>query len=244
MPFLVATNALGALVLVAVPLLLRQIPQELEQQARPFLVLAGLAALGAGIVGGTLFGVVLLVNASVLYVIGWLRLRGRDPRLTLVALATPILYGLGATVCAVLASPPARRLLVSPGSGLWPSLALAAALMLGVLPVCVPVLVASLFSRPDPSALGLHEDPVNSLAPAPELNAFAVASLVLAVTGGSVLAVVFGHLARSQMRRTKETGGGLAAAGLVLGYLGVVIAVAVTLMGTMIFGFLLLRVVS
>src|SRR5665647_2840580 len=50
------------------------------------------------------------------------------------------------------------------------------------------------------------------------MNAFAMASLVLGLTGGSIIAVVFGHIARSQIRRTKETGGGLAIAGLVLGY--------------------------
>src|SRR5665647_1627883 len=53
------------------------------------------------------------------------------------------------------------------------------------------------------------------------MNAFAMASLVLGLTGGSIIAVVFGHIARSQIRRTKETGGGLAIAGLVLGYVAV-----------------------
>ena len=53
MPFLVGTNALGAVLVVLVPLLLRQIPQGRQRQAMPFLVLAGLAALGAGLAGGS-----------------------------------------------------------------------------------------------------------------------------------------------------------------------------------------------
>jgi hypothetical protein len=38
---------------------------------------------------------------------------------------------------------------------------------------------------------------------------------------GSILAVVFGHIALQQIRRSGQTGRGLAIAGLVLGYLGV-----------------------
>jgi hypothetical protein len=246
MPFLVATNALGAFLLVAVPLLLRQIPQRLEQQARPFLVLAGLAALGAGIVGGTRIGVVLLVNASVLYVIGWLRLRDRSPKLLLLALATPVLYWLGAVACGLLARQPSRRFPGYSASGQWTWWVFVAALLLGVLPVCVPVLVASWLSRRHPSDAAIDGVPLegSEAAPAPGLNPFAVASLVLAVTGGSLFAVVFGHMARSQIRRSKETGGGFATAGLVLGYLGVVTTVAITLMGSVIVGFLLLAVVG
>src|SRR5665647_2488169 len=75
------------------------------------------------------------------------------------------------------------------------------------------------------------------------MNAFAMASLVLGLTGGSIIAVVFGHIARSQIRRTKETGGGLAIAGLVLGYVAAV-AGAPALMGPWFAGILFLRVVG
>jgi hypothetical protein len=246
MPFLVGTNALGAVLLVAVPLLLRQIPEVLERQAMPFLVLAGAAALSAGVVGGTRIGVVLLVNASVLYVMGWLRLRGRAPKLMLVALATPLLYWLGAIACGLVASQPGRRFVGSATSGLWTSWVFVAALMMGVLPVCVPVLAASWLSRRYPSDRLVDDVAVDGsvTSPAQGLNSFAVASLVLGLTGGSIFAVVFGHMARSQIRRTKETGGGLASAGLVLGYVGVLAVVATTLMGSLIFGFLLLKVVG
>ena len=56
-------------------------------------------------------------------------------------------------------------------------------------------------------------------------NSLAVASLVTGIISwfmcpvlGGVLAVIFGHVARGQIRRTGESGSGLAVAGLVLGY--------------------------
>lgn len=52
-------------------------------------------------------------------------------------------------------------------------------------------------------------------------NAFAVVSLVLGLLGGNLLAVIFGHLGRRQIRETGERGDGLALAGLILGYLGI-----------------------
>jgi peptidoglycan biosynthesis protein MviN/MurJ (putative lipid II flippase) len=50
-------------------------------------------------------------------------------------------------------------------------------------------------------------------------NGFAIASLILGLVGLSVLAIIFGHVSRSQMRRTGESGNGLASWGLFLGYL-------------------------
>jgi hypothetical protein len=56
-------------------------------------------------------------------------------------------------------------------------------------------------------------------------NGFAIASLVIGALWmwwiGSVLAVVFGHVALNQIERTGQSGRGMAIAGLVLGYLGV-----------------------
>jgi hypothetical protein len=55
-------------------------------------------------------------------------------------------------------------------------------------------------------------------------NGFAIASLVLGLIWlwwlGSVLAVVFGHVALRQIARSGQSGRGLAIAGLALGYLG------------------------
>jgi hypothetical protein len=42
---------------------------------------------------------------------------------------------------------------------------------------------------------------------------------------GAVLAIIFGHVARSQIKQSGEGGGGLAMAGLILGYVHLVAAV-------------------
>ncbi len=59
----------------------------------------------------------------------------------------------------------------------------------------------------------------------PPNNGTAVASLVIGILSwfvcpivGGILAVVLGHMARGQVRRTGEGGDGLAVAGLILGY--------------------------
>jgi hypothetical protein len=59
---------------------------------------------------------------------------------------------------------------------------------------------------------------------APPTNGLAIAALVLGIVWvywvGSILAVIFGHIALSQIRRTGQGGRGMAVAGLVLGYIG------------------------
>jgi hypothetical protein len=59
-------------------------------------------------------------------------------------------------------------------------------------------------------------------------DGFAVASLILGILWlgwlGSALAVIFGHVALSRIKRTGAAGRGLAIAGLVLGYVGVATA--------------------
>jgi len=63
-------------------------------------------------------------------------------------------------------------------------------------------------------------------------NGLAVASLVLGIVWdfwiGSILAVVFGHIALSQIdgSRGLQTGRGLAIAGVILGWIGVVTLLA------------------
>jgi hypothetical protein len=62
-------------------------------------------------------------------------------------------------------------------------------------------------------------------------NGFAIAALVLSLVGwilcgiGSVLAIVFGFVARDQIRRSRgrETGSGMATTGIVLGFVAVAI---------------------
>jgi hypothetical protein len=63
---------------------------------------------------------------------------------------------------------------------------------------------------------------------APRVNGLAIASLVLGCTGwtlcgvGSVVAVVLGFVARSQIDNSqgRDTGSGMATAGIVLGFIG------------------------
>ncbi len=67
--------------------------------------------------------------------------------------------------------------------------------------------------------------PYGYAAPPQRTSGMAIASLVLGLVWiywiGSILAVIFGHLALSETRRDPRVGGrGLAIAGLVLGYIG------------------------
>jgi hypothetical protein len=62
--------------------------------------------------------------------------------------------------------------------------------------------------------------------PAPQsTNGMAIASLVLGILWlywiGSILALVFGYMARKQIRERGEGGAGMATAGIVLGWIGV-----------------------
>lgn len=73
--------------------------------------------------------------------------------------------------------------------------------------------------------------------PAPPTNGLAVAALVLGIIWiywlGSILAVIFGHVALRQIQAHHEGGKGLAVAGLVLGYVGLgVLALVLVIMGT------------
>jgi hypothetical protein len=66
-------------------------------------------------------------------------------------------------------------------------------------------------------------------------NSLAVVSLVAGIAGyvlphpfiAGIVAIITGHMARGQIRRTGEGGGALALAGLLLGYLHFVISLAV-----------------
>lgn len=63
-------------------------------------------------------------------------------------------------------------------------------------------------------------------APAPQAtDGLAIASLILGILWlgwlGSILAVIFGHIALRRTRRNATAGSGLAIAGLVLGWIGV-----------------------
>jgi hypothetical protein len=74
----------------------------------------------------------------------------------------------------------------------------------------------------------------------PPLNNLAIASFSLGLSQiffwflASIPAIICGHLARRQIRRRGEQGAGFAMAGLVLGYLGLGLAVVVALVITLI----------
>ena len=61
--------------------------------------------------------------------------------------------------------------------------------------------------------------------PVQRTNGMAIASMVLGIIWlywiGSVLALVFGYVAKRQIRATGESGGGMATAGIVLGWIGI-----------------------
>ena len=69
----------------------------------------------------------------------------------------------------------------------------------------------------------------------PGNNGMAIASLVLGIVWiywlGSLLAVIFGHIALGQIKRSGQGGRGLAIAGLVLGYIGLAILVVFIIIG-------------
>ena len=66
-------------------------------------------------------------------------------------------------------------------------------------------------------------------------NGFAIASLVLGIVWiywiGSILALVFGYMARSQIRDSREGGSGMAVAGIILGWIGIAVMVGWILLG-------------
>jgi hypothetical protein len=90
--------------------------------------------------------------------------------------------------------------------------------------------------RPAPPWPGAPVDPQYGYAPpygyAPtrSTNAMAILALVLAFVFAPA-AIVVGHVARSQIRRTGEAGEGLAMAGLIIGYLLTALAVALVVAG-------------
>lgn len=76
-----------------------------------------------------------------------------------------------------------------------------------------------------------------AVAPAARTNGLAVASLACGIAQfmfgplGTIPAIVLGHMARSQIRRTGEQGAGLALAGLVLGWGALILGIALIVVG-------------
>ncbi|MBJ7597868.1 MAG: hypothetical protein DLM67_24630 [Candidatus Nephthysia bennettiae] len=74
---------------------------------------------------------------------------------------------------------------------------------------------------------------VGSLPIQRSVNSLAIVSLVAGIAGyiiphpfiAGLIAIVTGHMARRQIRQTGESGSGLAMAGLILGYLHLVLSI-------------------
>jgi hypothetical protein len=67
-------------------------------------------------------------------------------------------------------------------------------------------------------------------------NVPALLSLIFGLLGFGVVPIVLGHIARSQIRRTGEPGGGMALAGLILGYVVVSLGVVYILVWVVLLG--------
>lgn len=75
---------------------------------------------------------------------------------------------------------------------------------------------------------GAVPTPVTHVAPVARTNTLAILALVFGI-GGGWLGILFGHMALSQIKRTGEQGRGLALAGLICGYAGIVVWIVVIL---------------
>jgi hypothetical protein len=78
---------------------------------------------------------------------------------------------------------------------------------------------------PPPPPQPAQYPPPGYYPPPPGTNGLAIASMVLGIIWlywiGSILALIFGYVAKSQIRENHQSGGGMATAGIVLGWIGV-----------------------
>jgi len=75
-------------------------------------------------------------------------------------------------------------------------------------------------TTPTPPAEPTPPAYAQSAAPGPKTNVLAIISLIAGIVGASIVAVILGHIALSQIKKRAEGGNVLAIIGLVLGYLG------------------------
>ena len=80
-------------------------------------------------------------------------------------------------------------------------------------------------NRPAPQYPSGSSGPYGHGVAQPATNGLAIASLVLGILWlmwvGSVLALIFGYVAKQQIRERGQSGDGMATAGIVLGWIGV-----------------------
>lgn len=81
----------------------------------------------------------------------------------------------------------------------------------------------------------MEPQPVNPSPQPQKTNGLAIASLVVSIIGCgvlSILAIIFGHISRGQIKRDpSQKGDGMALAGLIIGYLGIVAVIAAVIIG-------------
>jgi peptidyl-prolyl cis-trans isomerase B (cyclophilin B) len=65
----------------------------------------------------------------------------------------------------------------------------------------------------------------NTAASGAKTNVLAIVSLVTSIIGLSIVGIITGHIGMNQIKKRGESGRGLAIAGLILGYLGLVVVV-------------------
>ncbi|MFF7246686.1 DUF4190 domain-containing protein [Embleya sp. NPDC008237] len=81
------------------------------------------------------------------------------------------------------------------------------------------------YGQQPPYGYGYYQHPgYGGYLPQPGTNGLAIASMILGIVWlywlGSLLAVIFGHIALAQTARTGQQGRGMAIAGVVLGWIG------------------------
>jgi hypothetical protein len=67
--------------------------------------------------------------------------------------------------------------------------------------------------------------PAYTPAPAAKTNVLAIVSLVTSIIGMSLIGVITGHIGLNQIKKTGDSGRGLAIAGLIIGYIGLAVVI-------------------
>lgn len=80
--------------------------------------------------------------------------------------------------------------------------------------------------------------PLPGYGPPQSTNGLAIASMVLGILWiywiGSILALIFGYIAKNQIKQRNEAGGGMATAGIVLGWVGIGFLVILVVIGVVV----------
>ena len=79
--------------------------------------------------------------------------------------------------------------------------------------------------------------------PAKKTNVLAIVSLIASIAGfviawgiGSIVGIICGHISLGQIKKTGEEGHGLAVAGLIVGYIGLALAILSVIIIAIVFG--------